>query len=769
MSAGLTDSSPTVDALDADNSPMLDLAATARKFAAANEERFNRTAINPGTDDFAVSGWVYFDTLSANGQIINCGAGSNGNNGFNVFARSSPLGQAGMYFNDSVQGSRLSGSCNSVFVVGQWQHWVVNFDRDGNMDLIVDGTSKCTVDISSHSASLDPASDLFLGMFAPSVEHLDGRLGRVIWHTKILDSDAITLLRNGGNGRLYGSFTDAEKTSLGIYAAWDGTEASGNLIDSHGSLDMTDNNTVTSASAMATGSRQFTAATSEYFNVSSNSNLQTGDTDFAFSMWVYPDTSTAAMTLVSKYTGSTATSEYYIELNTSLNVVVRLSAASEEVVTSSGSLSEDAWNHLVVEHDNGTGIRVTINGGSTETLALTGGNTEETVDFRVGVRTGSAVFLNGRLSRLGFWKKVLSAAELTQLYNDGDGLAYAALDDTLQTSLISYWNLDEASGNATDSHTNSYHLTDNNTVTAAGGITTATPFSVHVRAQCTTKPGSGVSEAVWEFGQTTGANNNVRIAFRNQGGTFLIRAVDADAGASASIDSSAISASTWYSILFVKRSASDRQLYVNTTSAGTDTSTSSSPSMQRLRLFASPAALATRSSDNVYLASMGIWDFDISTGRGASMAAPVSLFSNWKTVIDAGGVDSVASSLVDPGGLTTSTDHHYFYMTTGTAALVMMAYDDAATGVTADLVINVYGKDTGSTPKWCVLKDENGNQNITLTADATNDIDINDDSSGTDPIRIDALGSRTLLFLVKTAWNGSNGDNAVAYLLAKEL
>jgi hypothetical protein len=160
---------------------------------------------------------------------------------------------------------------------------------------------------------------------------------------------------------------------------------------------------------------------------------------------------------------------------------------------------------------------------------------------------------------------------------------------------------------------------------------------------------------------------------------------------------------------------------------------------------------------------------DANTGRGASMAAPVSLFSNWKTVIDAGGVDSVASSLVDPGGLTTSTDHHYFYMTTGTAALVMMAYDDAATGVTADLVINVYGKDTGSTPKWCVLKDENGNQDITVTADVTNDIDINDDSIGTDPIRIDALGSRIILFQVKTAWNGANGVDAVAYLLAKEL
>lgn len=423
MSAGLTDSSPTVDALDADNSPMLDFAATARRFTRANSEGFSRTAINPGTADFALSGWVYVDTLPSYFNIASCGAGSTAQQGFDFFVRSDPAGQVGLYFN-ATGAARVSLTCNDSFAVGQWQHWVLNFDRDGNMQLFVDGTSKGTSDISGHADSLDPALDLFLGR-ASWGGYLDGRMGRMIWHTKVLDSDAITLLRNGGKGRLYGSFTAAEKTSLGIYAAWDGTEASGNLIDSH----------------------------------------------------------------------------------------------------------------------------------------------------------------------------------------VGDG---------------------------------SLDLTDGNTVTSASGLTAAPPFSIHVRAQCTTKPGSGVSEAVYEFGQTAGANNNMRIAFRNQGGTFLIRAVDADTLAAATIDSSAISASTWYSILFVKRSFSDRQLYVNTTSAGADTSTVNSPSMQRLRLFASPAALATRSSDNVYLSSMGIWDFDISAdsdamrrlniGQSETSVRPDQLVAAWDFV-----------------------------------------------------------------------------------------------------------------------------------------
>ena len=241
--------------------------------------------------------------------------------------------------------------------------------------------------------------------------------------------------------------------------------------------DLTANNwAVTTEDVPPFGARQFTTANSEYFSIASNANLQTGDTDFAFSMWVYPDTSTATMSLVTKYSGSTATSEYYIELNTSLNVVVRMSAESETVITGTGTLTEDAWNHLVVEHDNGTGMRFTINGGATETIAYTGGNSVETVDFRVGRRGAyNPLYLNGRLARLGFWKKVLSSTELTQLYNDGVGLAYAALDSTLKTSLISYWNLNEASGNAIDSHTNGYDLTDNNSVTAALGTVPVLP------------------------------------------------------------------------------------------------------------------------------------------------------------------------------------------------------------------------------------------------------------------------------------------------------
>ena len=138
---------------------------TARSFSEDNSEGFSRTAINPGTADFAISGWLYLETLDDYGTIVSCGAGSTAQQGFDYFVRSDPAGQVGLYFNATGSG-RLSLNCDSSFTVGKWHHWVLNFDRSGNMQLFVDGTSKGARDISSHADSLDPAVDLFFASAA---------------------------------------------------------------------------------------------------------------------------------------------------------------------------------------------------------------------------------------------------------------------------------------------------------------------------------------------------------------------------------------------------------------------------------------------------------------------------------------------------------------------------------------------------------------------------------------------------------------------------
>jgi hypothetical protein len=71
-----------------------------------------------------------------------------------------------------------------------------------------------------------------------------------------------------------------------------------------------------------------------------------------------------------------------------------------------------------------------------------------------GVSSAFAQYLNGQVAGFGFWKRALTASEVTQLWNDGAGRTYASLDSGLRTNLISWWALNGNSSavSLTDSH-----------------------------------------------------------------------------------------------------------------------------------------------------------------------------------------------------------------------------------------------------------------------------------------------------------------------------
>lgn len=60
--------------------------------------------------------------------------------------------------------------------------------------------------------------------------------------------------------------------------------------------------------------------------------------------------------------------------------------------------------------------------------------------------------MDGRIANVGVWRRILTAAEITDLYNSGAGKTYAQITAAEKASLVSYWNLDEASGTRFDSH-----------------------------------------------------------------------------------------------------------------------------------------------------------------------------------------------------------------------------------------------------------------------------------------------------------------------------
>ena len=203
-----------------------------------------------------------------------------------------------------------------------------------------------------------------------------------------------------------------------LEAFWKLDEASGSRADSSGNgRTLTDNNTVTQATGKVGNAAQFTAANSEYLSRADEAGLSFGNNvSFSISVWVYGDTWTGAQReIINKNT-----TEWRLRISNAGRPIFSLPGST---LTHSATLSLATWYHIVAWYDAVADVSgMAINDGTPETTADATGATDGTNELRVG-RLGTAYF-DGRIDALGIWRRVLTAAEITQLYNSGSGLEH---------------------------------------------------------------------------------------------------------------------------------------------------------------------------------------------------------------------------------------------------------------------------------------------------------------------------------------------------------
>jgi hypothetical protein len=216
-----------------------------------------------------------------------------------------------------------------------------------------------------------------------------------------------------------------------LISYWKLDEASGNALDAHGSNTLTDNNTVGTAAGKINTARQFTAANSEYLNHADNTDLSTGDIDFTFAAWVYLETTPAAELsyIVISKDNDAGSREYVLDINNPSTPRFYVNGGGGGMLVSwSANLSTGVWYHVVGWHDaTANQLGICVNAGTPVTQS-TGGTApnDGTAEFRLGNRSYSGFegYLDGRIDEVGFWKRVLTSQERTDLYNGGAGLAY---------------------------------------------------------------------------------------------------------------------------------------------------------------------------------------------------------------------------------------------------------------------------------------------------------------------------------------------------------
>jgi len=201
------------------------------------------------------------------------------------------------------------------------------------------------------------------------------------------------------------------------------------------------------------GSTKLTASTSA-LNI-------TGDSSFSF--WIKPSVSATAsggnQVFLSK--GAYASNGYYFQIQaTTLRSNFNQSGSNAYFGNNSMYMNSppvhdytEKWTHVVFTYKFSTKVaKIYRNGALMETYTFAFNPTSPgTSEFAIGVlNSGGGSEYTGSISNLGFWTTELTQANVTSLYNSGEGLSYENLG-SLTTNLTNYYKLSETTGSAVDS------------------------------------------------------------------------------------------------------------------------------------------------------------------------------------------------------------------------------------------------------------------------------------------------------------------------------
>jgi len=443
-----------------------------------------------GSTDFSVSAWVK-PTFKAPAQAIVTKGTTLLNYAYQLYVASESAagteGPAVFQIMDTTAGvgarAYLTASSSSTLTPGAWHHLVGTYSVSTHtVTLSVDNpaspitsstTSGGTAASDGNSAfqigaggavAATPIANTPLSTFLGAVDEVG------VWH-KVLSASEINDLyeSNGttGTGNTYPSAnqyaqanvklfsTDTASTlTTGLNGYWkmDETSAGSSPVtraDSFSSDDLTDNGNTSSTTGKINNAASFNGS-STYLSHADNATLETGAVSFSLNTWVNATSlpgSGSSTIIASKYTDATHR-EYLLILNNTAGTVrfcfqIYNSGGTligTQCANTFGTPSISTWYNVVAWYDNaGATVNMEVNNGAVDSSAVTAGQTPgaTTGVFNIGAVNGSQIF-NGAIDEVGFWKKVLSTQERTDLYNAGAGDAYGTINLT-NTQYITFW------------------------------------------------------------------------------------------------------------------------------------------------------------------------------------------------------------------------------------------------------------------------------------------------------------------------------------------
>ena len=225
----------------------------------------------------------------------------------------------------------------------------------------------------------------------------------------------------------------------GLISYWKLDEVSGTRMDSAGTNHLSENGGTIASVAGVQGNGIFVnnAAGNQFLNHASNPSLQmSGNTDFTIAAWVKIPTGFNG-SLVTKDSSVANSRDYTFDFsnNTGTSNTLRFYIKGGATYIASAPLLQlTKWCFAVAWYDSSNGqLHLRLNDIATyDSIAGITGTDVSNAEFRIGARQyiGVEDYATAYIDEVGLWKRKLTPAEMTLLYNGGAGNTYPLFNVT---------------------------------------------------------------------------------------------------------------------------------------------------------------------------------------------------------------------------------------------------------------------------------------------------------------------------------------------------
>jgi len=171
-------------------------------------------------------------------------------------------------------------------------------------------------------------------------------------------------------------------------------------------------------------SRKFDSSASDHLVLTSPTGAITNMTSaVTAAAWVNLDTSAGTSTIMSKWAGSPNNSfVFQITSGNTLRCYISSNGSAAELVSGSAStIADDTWHHVAMTFDaTGQEFIFYIDGSPDQTNATTATELDANAGaFKIGLHSAATDQIDGWLDEEIVFDRILSAAEINDLYTDG--------------------------------------------------------------------------------------------------------------------------------------------------------------------------------------------------------------------------------------------------------------------------------------------------------------------------------------------------------------